>query len=1034
MPVRVLHSRLVLTSRASRALFALAMCFALVLMHRVLPAAAAASSPTTRSFARSPLVLASHSPRELFSFTTNSDGLECIDVGSVLREDQCAFVRTHCAGDAVGFFNYLEFYYCVIGDLHVLGFLVLTLWLIAVFTTIGITASDFLCPNLSTIADLLGMSESFAGVTFLALGNGSPDVFSTYAAMKAGSGSLAVGELIGAASFITSVVAGAMAIICPFTVDAGTFTRDLGFFTIAVAFALACLSDGRIELWECTAMVGFYLMYVGFVVAWHWIISRWMKKPPPPPSRTSSTHTTAASATSDTSANSAATYYSDLVNSPGMFSDIQDLESTPLLGESSSPTPSFEINRAVDRYALRSMHDHRYYPPDEPARFSSYLSESPMLASSAPIRPSLVSALDLRSAVERGRKANRVPLDEGTVSRHFKHKRSVSGVLPNEQPNRSGSTHKRKPSSVYRHSHKPSANMHVRTVSSATQYSLSSSVRSHSHLRPMSENDATDGAYFSDGSRPSSRARAPHAPTSYDRRHLENTQNLQGVSQHSEIRPPSLPPPPPAYRDAVPISVGHSTSSTSLHRQRPSLSLAVDGFERRRSNPGISPSPLLTPASPNVGRRPLVRQNSGRQSRSPSPYVRFLSFQPPLATAQPEIPHGASRIHEEDLLSLDDASSRVTETRTLLSPVAGSGQTLELPFSATQADVLSDISEGDTSQEQQSGWGRWCCASTAISDEFLKTLFPTVERLQEKTNLNKFVSILAVPSVLLLTVTIPVIEVERVDPEPEHAEDYDVPALHVNDIMDDAGVLMPADHYDSDSDDSKSTYKGWNKWLVGAQCVFAPLSVLLLNMYDDPSLARHAMYVVLGGLSMFCTILYFTDAHSVPVKLLPILCFVGFIVSISWIASVAVEVVGVLKAYGVIFGISDAILGLTVFALGNSLGDFVSNITVAKMGYPMMAISACFGSPMLNILIGIGVSGLLLMRKGGGYTDGEEGYKLEIASSLVVSAATLFLNLLLFLVGVPLSHWRMTRIIGIASLAIWTVGTATNVILEIMSV
>lgn len=44
-------------------------------------------------------------------------------------------------------------------------------------------------------------------MTFLAFSNGSPDVFSTFSALKSNAGSLAIGELIGAASFIVSVVA-----------------------------------------------------------------------------------------------------------------------------------------------------------------------------------------------------------------------------------------------------------------------------------------------------------------------------------------------------------------------------------------------------------------------------------------------------------------------------------------------------------------------------------------------------------------------------------------------------------------------------------------------------------------------------------------------------------------------------------------------------------------------------------------------------------------------------------------------------------
>ena len=78
------------------------------------------------------------------------------------------------------------------------GYLLLLSFL---FSFIGIVASDFFCPNLSTIATNLGLSETTAGVTFLAFGNGSPDVFSTFSAMNQGTFSLAIGELIGAATF-----------------------------------------------------------------------------------------------------------------------------------------------------------------------------------------------------------------------------------------------------------------------------------------------------------------------------------------------------------------------------------------------------------------------------------------------------------------------------------------------------------------------------------------------------------------------------------------------------------------------------------------------------------------------------------------------------------------------------------------------------------------------------------------------------------------------------------------------------------------
>ena len=42
------------------------------------------------------------------------------------------------------------------------------------------------------------------------------------------------------------------------------------------------------------------------------------------------------------------------------------------------------------------------------------------------------------------------------------------------------------------------------------------------------------------------------------------------------------------------------------------------------------------------------------------------------------------------------------------------------------------------------------------------------------------------------------------------------------------------------------------------------------------------------------------------------------------------QVVSVLQALGIMWGISTNILGLTVLAVGNSLGDLVANIAVVR--------------------------------------------------------------------------------------------------------
>lgn len=165
---------------------------------------------------------------------------------------------------------YVRRYFCARPSVRPLVFAGYVVWLLFLFSTLGISASDFFCPNLGTLSHILGLDENVAGVTFLAFGNGSPDVFATFAAMRTHSGGLAIGELLGAAAFVTSCVVGSMCIIKPFKVDRVPFLRDVGFFTVAVTLVLIVLWDSKLEAWESVGLVGLYLVYVTVVVVGSW--------------------------------------------------------------------------------------------------------------------------------------------------------------------------------------------------------------------------------------------------------------------------------------------------------------------------------------------------------------------------------------------------------------------------------------------------------------------------------------------------------------------------------------------------------------------------------------------------------------------------------------------------------------------------------------------------------------------------------------------------------------------------------------------
>lgn len=84
--------------------------------------------------------------------------------------------------------------------------------------------------------------------------------------MSSGSGSLAIGELIGAAFLLVSVVSGSMGIIRPFRSKRITFMRDASFLAGAVMMLTWIVYHQRIFWYHGVALIAFYVTYVFVVV------------------------------------------------------------------------------------------------------------------------------------------------------------------------------------------------------------------------------------------------------------------------------------------------------------------------------------------------------------------------------------------------------------------------------------------------------------------------------------------------------------------------------------------------------------------------------------------------------------------------------------------------------------------------------------------------------------------------------------------------------------------------------------------------
>lgn len=149
---------------------------------------------------------------------------------------------------------------------------------------------------------------------------------------------------------------------------------------------------------------------------------------------------------------------------------------------------------------------------------------------------------------------------------------------------------------------------------------------------------------------------------------------------------------------------------------------------------------------------------------------------------------------------------------------------------------------------------------------------------------------------------------------------------------------------------------------------------------------------------------------------------VGFIMGILWVVLLATELVSVLTLLGEVCQISNTILGLTVFALGDSLGDFVSNITVAQIGYPTMAVAACYGGPIFTLLIGVCGSSLMTMA-----IRGVPSVSVSAHGTLNVSAIAIMLTLTVLQIQLMRNSYQIGKKIGLELIIIYAVYIVSSV-------
>lgn len=156
---------------------------------------------------------------------------------------------------------YINLLYCMNGSVYVPLFMLL-MWLAALFIALGSTASSYLCPALVVISRSLQLSQSVAGVTFLAFGNGAPDTIATIASIRLNRTALAIGELFGGGTYVATVVVGLIFINNKFDLIQSSLLRDVFFYLVASYWAFVLYYGGSITLGHAACFIALYLVYI----------------------------------------------------------------------------------------------------------------------------------------------------------------------------------------------------------------------------------------------------------------------------------------------------------------------------------------------------------------------------------------------------------------------------------------------------------------------------------------------------------------------------------------------------------------------------------------------------------------------------------------------------------------------------------------------------------------------------------------------------------------------------------------------------
>ncbi|VAI09418.1 unnamed protein product [Triticum turgidum subsp. durum] len=218
-----------------------------------------------------------------------------------------------------------------------------------------------------------------------------------------------------------------------------------------------------------------------------------------------------------------------------------------------------------------------------------------------------------------------------------------------------------------------------------------------------------------------------------------------------------------------------------------------------------------------------------------------------------------------------------------------------------------------------------------------------------------------------------------------------------------------------------------HRWSRPSAVASALLSPLLLAVVTSPTSPTVLLAGTLTGTLLAIGAAATTDAAAPPHGRYARLMWLsgGFLMSILWSYLLARELVALLVSTGIIVGVPASVLGVTVLAWGNSLGDLVADVAMATQDGTtgaQTAVAGCYAGPAFNTVVGLGLS--MALAAGARYP---EPYKIPVDASTYMTVAFLVAGLTWALVVLPARGMRLDATLGAGLLAVYLCFIAVRV-------